>query len=977
MNAKNNSTNGNGTRAGQAWELSDLIDGEADLSTLGQRLFSQDASLYDERPLGVARPKHTRDLIALVRFAVDHHVSLIPRSGGTSLAGQCVGPGLVIDVSRYMRGISDLDLKARKVRVEPGVVQDDLNDVVAPHGLQFAPDTSTSRQAGIGGMIGNNSCGAYSILHGTTRDHVESIEAVLGDGSVAVFEPLDDKALERKRALDTLEGQIYRTVFETIDRHRDEILAHAPKPEVVRRNTGYALDRLAMSRPWNPEGRLFSLADLVCGSEGTLALVAAATVRLVPRPVKRLLLCAHFAGLQDAFEAARTTVAHRPAAVELMDGILLEATRTNREQAANRFWLEGTPGAVLAIEWHGTDENALTEQAHECEAALRAKGLGYAFPRIAEQDIPRVWALRKAGLGLLTGIPGDLKPVPAIEDAAVAVEDLPDYGREMIALLDRHDCRCACYGHASVGLLHFRPMLNLKTAEDQARFERILEDTAALVKRFRGSFSGEHGDGRLRAPYLRTVLSDEVYALMCRIKSAFDPAGIFNPGKIIDARPVHEALRWHPKSRTPEIETCFDWSRTQGFVRAAEACNGSAFCRQAAGRGTMCPTFMATGEEAHSTRGRANVLRQLLTEEDPEKAWTDPDLYTVLDTCISCKGCATECPSNVDLARMKAEVLQQRMDRIGVPLRSRLMGHYARFARMARFAPGLASWCINRRAAKRILGIAPQRKIPAYARRTLAAELRKHPRETPTDARPPVILFNDEFTNFTEPNIGWDVITVLEAFGRSVIVPEGLESGRTQISKGFLRDARRHMAHAVTLLAPWAKQGVPIVGIEPSAILGFRDEAPDLVPPELREDAQCVRDHCLLFEEFVVRAAEASPDNQPTWKDQGGMEVLLHGHCHQKALSGIGPAVQALRLIPGLQVRALASGCCGMAGSFGYEAEHYELSMAIGEQILFPAIRSAPDALVCASGTSCRHQIKDATSRTALHPAQILRHALS
>ncbi len=964
-------------RARLAWELGERIEGEVDLTTLARRMYRQDASLYEEIPLGVARPRSTADLVALVRFAAEKRLALIPRGGGTSLAGQCVGRGLVVDVSRHLARIRALDPRARNARVEPGVVQDDLNDAAAPHGLHFAPDTSTSRQAAIGGMIGNNSGGAYSILHGMTRDHVRELELVLGDGSVVRAGPLDAAELAAKRKLETLEGHIYRTVFAIVDRNREAILAASPKPGVRRRNAGYALDRLARSRPWNPDGPPFSLADLVCGSEGTLALVASALVRLAPRPERRLLLCAHFATLHEACRAARTAVQHAPAAVELMDGILLGATRGNRAQAANRFWMEGAPGAVLAIEFHGRAEEDLAPRAARLEAALRAEGLGYAFPRIAEADIPRVWELRKAGLGLLTGIPGDRKPVIGIEDTAVAVEDLPDYVRDLTALLERHDCRCAAYGHASVGLLHIRPMLNLKDPKEYATFQSVMEEIVPLVRRYRGSLSGEHGDGRLRAPLLRRMFPPEMLAWMGEVKAAFDPAGLFNPGKIVDPAPLTEGLRWTPASRTPEFPTVFDWSRTAGFVRAAEACNGVGLCRQGPGRGAMCPTYMATGEESHTTRARANVLRQLLTAEDPERAWTDPDLAAVLDTCISCKACATECPSSVDLARMKAEVLQMRHDRLGAPLRARLFGHYARYARLARLAPRLASWLIDRRAAKRALGIAPRRRIPPYAPRTFGARFEARARARPAAAdRPAVVLLNDEFTHYTEPEVGLAAVEVLEALGFRVLLPPVLDTGRTQISKGFLRAARDRVAHAVGTLAPWAEQGLAIVGVEPSALLTFRDEAPDLVPPALRARAGRVRDRCRLFEEFVLDATAADPALRARWKPLDGVEVLLHGHCHQKALSGMSPTVAALGLIPGLRAHALPTACCGMAGSFGYEAEHYELSMRIGEQLLFPAIRAAPDAWICAAGTSCRHQVRDGTGRDALHPAQVLARAL-
>jgi FAD/FMN-containing dehydrogenase/Fe-S oxidoreductase len=952
------------------------FEGDLDTSRLARLLYGQDASIYEEDPLGVARPRHAADCARLVRFASENAIPLIPRAGGTSLAGQCVGRGLVVDVSRYMNRIVSIDPENRTAAVEPGVIQDDLNDAAAAHDLMFAPDTSTSKQANIGGMIGNNSCGAYSILYGTTREHVIEAQVLLGDGSEAVFGPVDDDMLRAKAELDTLEGVLYRDLLRLVGEHRDRILADFPKPQIQRRNMGYPLDLLARSRPFDPDGPPFNLARFVCGTEGTLCLVTGARVRLTPRPKKRLLMCAHFRDVDEACRATVECLHFQPAAVELMDGVLLEATRNNREQTANRFWVEGDPGAVLAIEFRGDESSNPALRASELADHLRARGLGYAFPVIDPKNIARVWELRKAGLGLLTGIPGDRKPSTGIEDCAVTVEDLPAYIRDATEACKRHGCDCAYYGHASVGVIHLRPMLNLKDPEDLRRFEAILDEIAALVKRYGGSLSGEHGDGRLRGPYVKRMLSAEVYELIREVKALFDPAGIFNPHKIIEAPAVTEALRAHPGRPTPEIETVFDWSSRLGYVRAAESCNGAGFCRQSPGRGTMCPSYMVSGEEAYSTRGRANVLRRLLTSGDPEAAWTDPDLAAVMDTCLSCKACATECPSSVDMARLKAEMLQKIHDRRSAPLRSRLLGHYAAFARLARIAPGIASRAVNLRPVKRLLGVAVERTVPPYARQTFAAWFRAHIPHERAGTLGEVVLFNDEFTNYTDPETGMAAVRVLEAAGYRVILPAALDSGRTQISKGFLRSARSVMEKTVSRLAPYARRNLPVVGVEPSALLGFRDEAPDLVRPDRRADAEQVRNAAVCFEEFVAERAARGEWDLPL-AALSPNRILLHGHCHQKALSGTSPTEAALHLIPDVEVTVLNSGCCGMAGSFGYEREHYEMSMQIGEQILFPAIRRHPDAWICAAGTSCRHQILDGTGRRARHPAELLAAALA
>ena len=952
-------------------------DGELDESRLARRLYSQDASLYQETPRGVARPRDADDLERLARFAAARGLPLIPRAGGTSLAGQCVGDGLVVDVTRHMNRILALDPEGRRAVVEPGVVQDDLNDAAAPHGLLFAPDTSTSRQAAIGGMIGNNSCGAYSVLHGTTRDHVLELDAVLADGSRVRFGPMSDAEFEARQRLDTAEGRIYRAIAEIVGPNRAVIEREFPKPAVRRRNMGYALDALAAQRPWTPAGPPLNLVPLICGSEGTLCLVAGATVRLISRPRCRAMLCAHFEDVDAAARATRVILEHAPAAVELMDGALLEATRRNRAQARNRFWVRGTPGAVLAIELHDEDPDALARRGTALAERLERERRGYAWPWIAENDIARVWALRKAGLGLLQGVPGDAKPVTAIEDTAVAAEDLADYLRDIRELMRRRGCDCVYYGHASVGVIHLRPMLNLKDPRDFETFRRLLEETADLVKRYRGSLSGEHGDGRLRSACLPRMFSPAALALMERIKDAFDPDGRLNPGKIVRAVSPFASLRAGPGAAAREPATAFDWSRTLGFARAVEACNGAGFCRQSPGRGGMCPTYMATREEADSTRGRANVLRQLIAGSAPERAWRDPDLWAVLDRCLSCKACATECPSSVDLARMKAEALHQRMRECGAPPRSRVFGHYARLARLARMAPRLATALANWPPVKRALGIAPERRLSPFARQSFSAWFRGHAPGPRAGARGAAALFVDEFVEYSEPEVGIAAVEVMEAAGWRVEAVRGLDSARALISKGFLDAARRRMESALARLAPLARRGLAIVGLEPSAALGFRDEAPDLVSAKHRDAARAVREAVRLFPEWIAEQREAGALASDGFGPLAeGAAMLVHGHCHQKALGAPGALRDALSLIPQLSLIELPTACCGMAGAFGYEREHYALSMQVGETLLFPAIRRQPQALLCADGFSCRHQILDGTGRRARHSAEWLRAAL-
>ncbi|MCX7818315.1 MAG: FAD-binding protein [Kiritimatiellae bacterium] len=958
---------------GWAATLATELEGELDLSALARRLYAQDASIYEQWPLGVARPRSARDCRAIVRAAAAHGFGVIARGGGTSLAGQCVGDGLVVEFTRHMNRVLQMDAVARRAVVEPGLVQDDLNDAAAPYGLMFAPDTSTSRQAAIGGMIGNNSCGAFSVLFGTTRDHVEGLEVVLADGELARLGPLDDEALRRQMEEPSAIGRITRDIVRLVDLHRQVILRNAPKPSVRRRNAGYALDALATGRPWVPDGPPFNLARLICGSEGTLALVTAAELRLVPRPKERGLMCIHFGSVLEACAAVPRLLAHGPAAIELMDGALLNATEHHAEYRRDRFWVVGVPGAVLAVELWAETAAELARRMTELERDAAAAGLGYARPVVAAGRIARVWALRKAGLGLLTGVPGDAKPATAIEDIAVAPEDLAEFVREIGALMAAIGCSCVYYGHASVGLLHYRPMLNLKEPTDFEKFQRLCEAVVPLVRRFGGSLSGEHGDGRLRSPFLREALGSELYELCKEVKRIFDPQGVLNPGKIVDPRPLTADLRVSPASRTPEVRTEYDWSRTLGYVRAVEACNGVGQCRQSSGRGLMCPTYMATGDEAMTTRARANLLRQALTAGDEQMAWLDKDVAAVLDTCVMCKGCRTECPSGVDMARIKAEWLQHHHDRCRPDLRSRVFAAFATLARGARLAPRLTARLVNLPVVKRVLRIAPQRTLPAYATETFAENW--HRRRTPTKGpRGTLVLYCDEFTDSLEPEIAWAAVSVLEALGWQVEAVTGVESARSWISKGFLRVARRRLDRAVKCLDRWASQGVRIVGLEPSALLTFVDEAPDLVSPAVRGAALRVKEACQLFDDLIAETEDAG--ERAAWRPLPVAHALLHVHCHQKALVGSAGTRRALALIPNLRITELATACCGMAGAFGYEEEHYELSMRLANQILFPAIRREPEAWICATGTSCRRQILDGTGRRAWSLPELLAFSL-
>jgi FAD/FMN-containing dehydrogenase/Fe-S oxidoreductase len=951
--------------------LSVRIDGDVKSERLDRMLYSSDASVYQAMPLAVVRPKHGDDIVSIVQWANEYEVPLIPRAGGTSLAGQVVGDGLILDISRYITKIHTYNKDAHEVTLDPGVIQSDLNAVVAADQLIFGPDTSTANRCMIGGMIGNNACGEHSIIHGTTREHTKTIDAILSDGSRVQFGPLTAERLTAKQEQDDLEGAIYRGIVKLIDEHRELILERFPKPEILRRNTGYALDALARQQPWNPDGAPFNLVPLICGSEGTLCIVEKACLNLETLPKRKMVVCAHFDSVVEACEATVHTIKHPVSAVELMDGIILEATKANREQARNRVWVQGDPGAVLAIEFYGDDDDDCVKKCEALIADLKQLGYGHAFPIIKQEQSSTVWDLRRAGLGLLMGMPGDKKAVPLLEDAAVAVSDLPAYVQGVEEIMAQHGLGTIYYAHASVGLLHIRPQLDLKQSKDVATFKQIGDEVFALVKKFGGSISGEHGDGRLRAPFIKDILGEDCYQLFRDVKNLFDPKYIFNPHKIVDPLPMTQDLRYPPDYQTPDINTWFDWSASQGLVRATELCNGAGACRKSSSNGTMCPSYHATKEEQHTTRGRANIFRQVLQSADPLSAFDSKDLKDALDLCLSCKACASECPASVDMAKLKAEFLQQHYTRHGTPIRSWMFGNFARQAKFLSKVPRFLHGLFNIPFVKKAIGMHPDRSMPHFDRLDYV-----HWVESLTESKrdKSVVLFVDEFTRYLDSSVAKDAYQSLELLGYRVISVHDCDSGRAQISKGLLKDARHSLSRCVKRLLPFAQQNIPIVGLEPSALLGLRDEALTLIKnQQLREAAQIVADQTLLFEEFISAAHERGELNLEHWKAPSA-HVLVHEHCHAKSIAGPGVSEAALQCFPGWQVERVHSGCCGMAGSFGYEAEHYDVSMAVGEDILLPAVRKADSkTAICAPGTSCRHQILDGTQKSSLHPASLIR----
>ncbi len=964
--------------------LATELEGDFHFDATMRTLYATDASVYREMPLAVALPRTENDICTLIRFAREHGTSLIPRAAGTSLAGQVVGEGIVVDISRYLTRILAIDADARRVRVQPGVVRNELNLALAPHGLFFAPETSTQNRCMVGGMVGNNACGANSVVYGSTRDHVVSVRAVLADGSVAEFGALSPDEFAAKSQSDAFEALLYRQIGELLGQaeNREEIAREFPKKSIHRRNTGYAIDSLAECSPFVPDGPPFNFCRLLAGSEGTLAFLTEITLSCEPLPPRvAALVCVHCATIDEALRANLVALRHSARACELMDNNILECTKVNIEQRQNRFFVQGDPGAILAVELAADTREEVAGRAVNLETELRAAGLGYHYPVVWGADQNRVWNLRKAALGLLSNIPGDAKPVAVIEDTAIDPEDLPAFVREFDSILGGHGLAAVHYAHAGSGELHLRPILNLKEEEHRRLFRVIATEIAHLVKRCGGSLSGEHGDGRLRGEFLPFMVGKKNYALFREIKKKWDPTGLFNPGKITDTPPMDASLRYEPGQAVREIPTVLNFADSRGILRAAEQCNGSGDCRKShLMGGTMCPSYMATRNERDTTRARANILREVLTRSPKSNPFDSEEVAAVMDLCLSCKGCKSECPSNVDVARLKAEWLQQYYDARGVPFRSKLIAGFSSAMAAAQIAPGIYNVLVTNRVTsrlfKRLAGFALERSMPRLYAATLRRWHQNHANKEGTFPNGRVFLFCDEFTNFNDVGAGRKAVRLLNRLGYEIIIPKHVDSGRAQISKGLLRDARRLAIRNVELLKDVVTDDTPMIGIEPSAILGFRDEVPDLVPAELIGPARELSKHSLLVDEFIAREAERGRIRCEAFT-QESREISLHGHCHQKSLGSLTATVKALELPVNYKVKLIPSGCCGMAGSFGYEEEHYDVSMQVAELVLMPAVRSAPAAtLIAAPGTSCRHQIKDCTGRIAQHPAEILHDAL-
>jgi FAD/FMN-containing dehydrogenase/Fe-S oxidoreductase len=946
-------------------ELEDEIEGEVRFDRVSRALYATDASVYQIEPAGVVIVRSRQDVVRTVRIAGRHGCSMTARGGGTSQAGQAIGRGLQIDTSKYFNRVLEVNAAERWARVEPGVVLDELNAQLRPHGLRFAPDVSTASRATIGGMIANNSSGARSVLYGKTIDHVLELHVVLADGQVAHFRPLNAAELAAACSGGSLEAGCYRTVRQVAIDCADEINRRFPK--VLRRVGGYNLDEFV--GPANG----FNLAKLIVGSEGTLGLIVEARIALVPMPRAKAVLTIEFGDLFEALAATPMILRHRPSAVEVMDRFILDHARERPAlDALRRSVLHTDPAALLCVELYAERAEDLPPRLGALEDALAHSGVRCHCRRALTGDEQgRIWSLREAALGLSMAMKGDAKSLSFVEDTAVAPDKLRDYIERFLGIVSRHGTVAGVYAHASVGCLHVRPVVNLKTADGVRRFEAIANDVADLVLEFGGALSGEHGDGLVRGPFTEKMFGQALYQAFRTIKSAFDADGLFNPGKIVDSPPLTANLRYGPAYRTADPTTYFDFSEHGGFGRAVEMCSGVGACRKKAD-GTMCPSYMATADEKDSTRGRANTLRLALSGRLGESDLSDDDVHDVLDLCLECRACRSECPVGVDMARFKSEFLAIYQRRHGVPWRARAVGHIhtmakwgSRLAPLSNFAAGSA---MGRWLGERLLGVDRRRPLPAWTRSTFARRFARRARRSHETS---VVLFNDTFTNFSYPEIGDAAAAVLDAAGIGVRLVPHVCCGRPMISQGLLIEARA-LAHDNTeALHDGAARGEPIVFLEPSCLSAVREDAPALLRGEAQRRARVVASASVLFEEYLEHEWQAG--RVALRLRPGPSKALLHGHCHQKAMGLEGASRALLARIPSCDVVNLDAGCCGMAGSFGYGREHYDLSRRIGERKLLPAARSLQaGSVLVAAGVSCRQQVAHFAGARAVHPAVLL-----
>ena len=960
----------------QLKSLSITLEGSLFYDELHKSMYATDASVYRKKPLAVAIPESIQDLQAIIHFAKENNTTLIPRAAGTSLAGQCVGDGIIVDISKHFNKIISFDQVKQTITVEPGIIRDDLNHYLKPFGLFFGPNTSTSNRCMIGGMVGNNSSGTTSIQFGVTRDKISSLKTLLSDASEVEFSNINSNEFIEKTELNTLEGTIYKTIYDELSNPENQLEIHNefPKKSIHRRNTGYAIDSLLTSDLFGGNKPTINLSKLLCGSEGTLAFTTEITLKLDPLPPKEsVLVAAHFNSVQESMEAVVIAMKHNLFMCELMDKTILDCTKNNREHLHNRFFINSDPEAILMLEVSADTIEEATIFADTLIKDLQQNNFGYAFPKLTGNDIDKAFSLRKAGLGLLGNMIGDKKAVACIEDTAVELSDLPNYIKEFTKMMDEFGQKAVYYAHAGAGEIHLRPILNLKKKEDVVLFRKITTETAKLVKKYKGSFSGEHGDGIVRSEFIPMMIGHKNYQLLKRIKKTFDKNTVFNKGKIIDPLLMDESLRYTIDRDEPKIGTLFDFSDSEGILKATEKCNGSGDCRKSVNAGgTMCPSYRATKNEQDTTRARANTLREFLTNSDKPNKFNNRELKEVFSLCLSCKACATECPSNVDVATLKAEFSYQYQKENKPKFRDKLFGFNAKYNELGSKFPRITNFILQQRITKKIMGFAVQRNIPKLGKYTLRKWYAEKYQKNNSSKK--VYLFCDEFSNYNDVKIGIDTIQLLSKLGFEVLMVSHLESGRSLITEGFLDEFKIIANKNIATFKDLISEDTPLIGIEPTPILTFRDEY--LRVANNKKNAKKLAKNCLTIEEFIqlqIKNKVLSSSNFTSEK----REVKIHGHCHQKALIGMNPAFEMMSIPENYTVTIINSGCCGLAGSFGFKKEHYDLSMQIGEDTLFPKVRNYKEnTIIVASGTSCRQQIHDGTKRGSLHPSTVLLNAL-
>ena len=948
--------------------LENRIRGDVSFDEMTLGIYSTDAGFYQMKPVAVVLPVDDEDVKAAVKTAAEFGISILPRGGGTSLGGQAIGHSMILDFTRYMNKIIELNAVERWVRVQPGIVLDNLNAELARHGLLFAPDPATSSRAAIGGLMGNNSSGTKSIIYGLTRDHVLESRILLADGTEMELKELSPEEYEQKCGSSNenrREAEIYGKFKEIIEKNREEIGKRYPK--VMRRVQGYNLDAFTSTANWD-------LNKLIIGSEGSLAVILEAKLNLVPLPKKKILCTIHFSELQNAISAVEPILLHKPSAVEVIDSDLMTGARNNLNIAPLCGFIEGDPKGILIVEFYGDTQEEVRQKAEKLVVDMQNQQRGYAWPIIEPPDEQaKVWAVRKNGLGLIIGMKGDRKPIAFIEDSCVPVEVLPEYVDRIIQFCKGLGVSLALYAHASVGTIHLRPILNLKEQKSIDQMKAIAEFSFGLIQKYGGSLSGEHGDGRVRSPLLERFFGPTVYGALREVKELFDPAGLMNPGVIIDPEPIDHNLRYGPTYKTPDVPTVYHYREDGSFAGAVEMCSGIGVCRQTL-TATMCPSFRATLDEEHTTRGRANALRLAMTGQLGPDALTGKRLYEVLDLCLSCKGCKSDCPSNVDLARLKSEFLQKYHDAHGFGLRERIVAGSPNMSAlisgwMAPFVNFFQKTYVFRKTLEIIAGFDCRRRLPEYAFHKFPVWFKKHSK-TNGAGNKKVVLFNDTYMNFHETNVGISAVELLESCGYEVILANAGCCQRPGISHGFLRKAKKEGEKTLRNLDKFIQQGLQIVVCEPGCCSALTDDLPDLIEDE--QLGKRIKSNVMMIDEFLYR--EILNGNLDCSFTSPYNSILIHGHCHQKSLYGTTSMKEVLGRVPDIKVTEVDSGCCGMAGSFGYEKEHYDLSMQIGEDRLFPAVRNREEGTaVVACGFSCRHQIDHGTGVKALHWVETLR----